>query len=49
MNTFALTSTTYLPHFDIDVVADDALTQYYHNPKYLLVVTDIATIFTVPY
>lgn len=47
MNTFALTSTTYLPHFDIDVVADDALTQYYHNPKYLLVVTDIATIFTV--
>jgi hypothetical protein len=47
MNTFALTSTTYLPHFDIDVVADDALTQYCHNPKYLLVVTDIATIFTV--
>jgi hypothetical protein len=47
MDTFTLTSTTYLPHFDIDVVPDDALTQYCHNPKYFLVVTDIVTCTTV--
>ena len=47
MDTFTLTSTKYLPHVDIDLPADDALTQYCHNPKYVLVVTDIATIFTV--
>jgi hypothetical protein len=40
MDTFTLTSKTYLPHVNIDMLADDALTQYCHNPKYVLVVTD---------
>jgi hypothetical protein len=47
MDPFTLTSTTYLPHFDIDLLADDWLVQYRHNPKYVLVVTDIVKIFTV--